>query len=226
MGKVIRQKLPTEYSIGILLLIFVLSYFLSGRLFETQMADADQVPNLYVGMLLASVAVIIMVLILWEELLFPVRIDPTDEEVIFRNHRNKLKIQVLIYLSIPAIVVFLFVNYEVNLFSFIPFALVCLIAPVAGKLGTGINNYNDFLRLTEKEIEYKNNELEGTIQVADIQTMSLIRDEDGILSKLDVSMTDHAQLTIDLDEMELEEFYDTIEEYMSVHYKQLLSRKG
>lgn len=226
MGKIIRQKLPTEYSIGILLLIFVLSYFLSGRLFETHIADADQVPSLYIGMLLASVAVIIMVLILWEELLFPVRIDPTDDEVIFRNHRNKLKIQVFIYLSIPAIVVFLFINYEVNLFSFIPYALVCLIAPVAGKLGTGINNYNDFLRLTEKEIEYKNNELEGTLQVADIAGMVLVKDEDGILSKLDVIMSDQAQLTIDLDEMELEEFYDIIEEYMHMHYKELMNRKG
>lgn len=225
MGKVIRQKLPTEYSIGILLLIFVMSYFLAGRLFETHAANSSQSPNLYVGMFLASVVVIIMVLILWEELLFPIKIKPSEEEVIFRNHRNKLKIQVLIYLSIPAIVGFLYANYQVNLFSFIPWALVCLIAPVAGKLGTGINNYNDFLRLTESELEYKNNELEGTIKVDDIKYMTLVKDEDGILSKLEVFMSGTNQLTIDLDEMELEEFYETIEEYMSMHYPQLLKEK-
>ncbi|MDW3210567.1 MAG: heavy metal transporter [Reichenbachiella sp.] len=220
MGKIIRQKLPTEYSIGILLLIFVLSFFLSGRLFETH--AEGHVPNLYIGMFLVSVVVIVMVFILWEELFFPIKINPTNEEVIFRNHRNKLKIQVLIYLTIPVILGFLYVNYKVNLFSFIPYALVCLIAPVVGKLGTGINNYNDFLRLSESEIEYKNNELEGVLQVTDITGLALIKDEDGIISKLDVTTQDHAQLTIDLDEMELEEFYDVIEEYLGLHYTDLL----
>ncbi len=222
MGKIIRQKLPTEYSIGILLLTFVMSYFLAGRLFETHVSRASEMPDLYIGMFLASVAVIIMVLILWEELLFPIKIKPSEEEIIFRNHRNKLKIQVLIYLSIPIIVGFLYVNYEVNLFSFIPWALVCLIAPVVGKLGTGINNYNDFLRLTKSEIEYKNNELEGKLKVQDIKYMSLLKDGDGILSKLDIAMKDGAQLTIDLDEMELEELYFIIEEYMAIHYSKLL----
>ncbi|MEO9966627.1 MAG: heavy metal transporter [Reichenbachiella sp.] len=225
MGKIIRAKLPIEYSIGILLLIFGLSFFLAGRIFETPMPDTEAGANMYLGMFLVSSAVTVMVLILWEELLFPVQINPSETEVVFRNHRSKLRIQVLIYLSIPVIVVFLYANYDLNLYSFVPWAAVCLTAPVASKLVSGINNYNDFLRLTDNEIEYKNNEKEGILLVSNIRQIKLINDDDGILSKLGVSLTDKSQVTIDLDEMELEEFYDSIKEYLSIHYQKLLEKR-
>ena len=222
MGKIIRDKLPTEYSIGILLLIFGLTFFLSGRLFETTTMQTEQSPNPYLGMLLASVAVIIMVLILWEELLFPIQINPTQEEVIFRNHRNKLKIQGLVYLIVPSIVAFLYANYKLNLYSFIPWAAVCIIAPVGAKLVSGINNYNDFLKLTSSKIEYKNNEKEGSFELEDIDSIQLIKDDAGFIEKLRMELKNDDYVIIDLNEMELDAYYDAIEEYVNSNFQDLL----
>lgn len=224
MGKIIRQKLPTEYSIGILLLILGLTFFLSGRLFETTTIQTEQSTNIYLGMLLASIAVIIMVLILWEELLFPIRINPTQEEVIFRNHRNKLKIQGIIYLIIPSIVGFLYANYEINLYSFIPWAAVCIIAPVGAKLVSGINNYNDFLKLTTNTIEYKNNQKEGVFEIRDIHHIKLIKDEAGFLEKLKLELNTKDSVIIDLDEMELDAYFEVIEEYINSNFQEILQQ--
>ncbi len=222
MAKTIRHKLSAEYSIGILILIFVLTFFLSGRLFESHLLTSGSRANSYLGMFLVSLAVIIMILILWEELLFPVKVVENLNEVIFRNHRNKLKIQVLLYLTIPAIIGFLYAYYEVNLYFFIPWTIVCLGVPVAGKLVSGINNYHDFLRVTDELLEYKNNEKEGTINIKEIISIELMKDEDEILSKLKLSLKNGSEVTIDLDEMELEEFYISIEEYLVLHFQDLI----
>jgi hypothetical protein len=92
--------------------------------------------------------------------------------------------------------------------------------PVAGKLISGIKNYNDFLKLTDDTIEYKNNEEEGVLHVKDIQQIILIKDETNVLHKIQLIMTNN-EVTIDLDEMELEAYYKTIEEYMAIHYSSL-----
>ena len=218
MKKVIKSKLPTEYGIGILILLFGLAFFLSGRLFDHSLTNQGHASNSYLGMFLASLVVIVVVLILWEEILFPIKITHTEEEVVFRNHRNKLKIQVLLYLIIPVTIAYLKLYFDINLFFFVPWAIVCLLIPVAGKLVSGINNYHDFLRLTDEILEYKNNEKMGAYKVVDIHTMKLIRDEDNILSKLQLVLTDQSHIVIDLDEMELEEFYDSIEEYITQHF--------
>ena len=118
---------------------------------------------------------------------------------------------------------FLFINFDVNYYSFLPWAAVCLIAPVAGKLSSGINNYNDFLKLSPDEIEYKNNEKEGLLLTHQIRSLNLIKDKDGFLSKLEVKFVQDSPVVIDLDEMELEEFYDYIEEYMALHYGTLMA---
>ena len=221
MRKTIRQKLPTEYSIGILILLYTMSYFLSGRLFHLHLHSSDESPSMSIAMLLASTTVIVMILILWEELLFPVKIRHVDNDILFRNYRNKLKIQVLMYLVIPVIVVWIYLNYPVNYYTYIPWALVCLVLPVASKLVSGINNFNDFLRLSDTEIEYKNNEKEGIIRIENVVQIELIKDSDGFLSKLDLKFQDNSNLIIDLDEMELEAYYESIEEYITEHYASL-----
>ncbi|MEQ8239108.1 MAG: heavy metal transporter [Cyclobacteriaceae bacterium] len=223
MKKLIKSKLPTEYGIGILMLLFGLTFFLSGRLFEHSLSNQSNASNNYFGMFLASLVVIAVVLILWEEVLFPIKITHTKEEVVFRNHRSKLKIQVLLYLIIPVTIGYLILYFDINLFFFAPWAIVCLVIPVAGKLVSGINNYHDFLRLTDDVLEYKNNEKIGAFKVVDILAMKLIQDEDKILSKLQLSLTDQSQVVIDLDEMELEEFYESIEEYITQHFADKLT---
>jgi hypothetical protein len=222
MGKIIRKTYPLEFSIGLLLLVFALSFFLSGQIFEISHRELDGGRNTYLGMFLVSCAVVIMLLVLWEEFLFPVRVKPVNDGVVFRNHRNKLKKQVLIYCVIPAIFGFIYVKYDVNLVRFTVWAAVCIIAPVTGKLISGIKNYNDFLSLTKDTIEYKNNEKVGAFRLTDLQHITLIKDERSVLHKIQLLTSDNNHVTIDLDEMELEAFFDSIDKFISVRYKNLL----
>lgn len=172
-------------------------------------------------MLLAGTAVVISALILWEEFLFPVRVKPVGDQILFRNHVTKLKTQVLIYFLIPVIAAFIFYNYQISYIPFFIWASVCVFAPVAGKLISGVRNYNDFLKLTNDAIEYKNNEREGILPVREIKEIRLVKDQDNILHKIEVVMEDRTNI-IDLDEMELEAYYATIDEFIKSHYKSLV----
>jgi hypothetical protein len=174
------------------------------------------------GMALFGIAVVIMALILWEEFLFPLRIKPLEDEIIFRNHFAKLKSQVLIYCLIPVIFVFIYFKYDVSTLAFFLAAAICVIAPVAGKLISGIKNYNDFLKFSNETIEYKNNEEEGVLLVSDIREMVLIKDEAEVLHKVKVLMSNNTEVTIDLDEMELEAYCQTIEVFVKGHYNALV----
>lgn len=222
MAKIIRPTYPVEFSIGLLLLIFVLSAFLSFEIFDVRWSEVMDGGSPLLGMFLAGIAVVIMALILWEEFLFPVRIKPTEDKVIFKNHFTKLKTQILIYCIIPVIVGFIFFNYEISYVPFFIWAGVCVVAPVAGKLMSGIKNYNDFLKLTNDAIEYKNNEKGGILRVSEIREIVLIKDESNVLHKVQVLMQNNNQVVIDLDEMELEAYYQTIDEFIKGHYKGLV----
>lgn len=222
MAKIIRPTYPLNFSIGLLLLVFLLSAFISFEIFDTKWREIMQGDGPILGMALCGIAAVIMALILWEEFLFPIRIKPVEDEIIFRNHFTKLKTQVLIYCAIPAIVVFVFLRYEVSPVAFFLWASVCMVAPVAGKLVSGLKNYNDFLKLTDDSIEFKNNEHEGVLSVRNIIEMKLIKDETDVLHKVNVVMTDNTQVLIDLDEMELEAYYQTIELFIRAHYGALV----
>jgi hypothetical protein len=220
MGKTIRPTYPLEISIGLLLLIFVLSLFLSGQVFETQKGE-----TVYFGMTLVSLAVIIMVLILWEEFLFPVKATPVEGGLLFRNHRTKLKIQVLFYFTIPLIFAYIYFNYEVNLIRFIIWAGICMIIPIVGKLFSGINNYNDFLKLTKDKIEYKNNEKTGAYNLQELYRIHLVKDERNVLHKIQLTTNGDQQVLIDLDEMELDAFFEVILKFVQENYKTLLANQ-
>jgi hypothetical protein len=220
MGKIIRPRYPVEFSVGLLLLIFGLSLFFSHEVFRVPGVNRDE--RMYFGMFLVSSAIIIMLLVLWEEFLFPITIKPIEKGLVFRNHRNKLKTQALIYTTIPIIFVFIYLNYEVNLVPFIVCAAICIMAPVLGKLISGIRNYNDYLTLMSDAIEYKNNEKGGIIKHSDIQHIILIKDERKVLHKIRLITTNNKEEMIDLDEMELEEYYHTIDKFISKYYKSLL----
>jgi hypothetical protein len=224
MAKTIRPTYPKEFSVGILILIFALSLFLSSQIFKVAHQEADGGPNVYIGMVLISVAVIIMLLILWEELLFPVKVKPSADGVEFRNHSTKLKTQLLIYCIIPVIFVAVYVMYEVEHVRFFIWAAICIVLPVVGKLLSGIKNYNDFLRLTNRTIEYKNNEKHGVFALTDLQQITLVRDERKVLHKIQLLTTNQSSVMIDLDEMELEAFLGSIDKFVTANYKNLLSK--
>jgi hypothetical protein len=173
-------------------------------------------------MFLVAIAVVIMVLIIMEEILFPIRVKQVNGGMVFSNHRTKLKTQVLIYCSIPAIFGFIYLEYEVNHLRFIIWATVCIIAPVVEKIASGINNYNDFLMLTNEKIEYKDNEKEGDFEVKNIQTITIIKDEKNIIEKIHLLFKNNNHVTIDLDKMELDAFYDSIYKFLTTNYNHLL----
>jgi len=211
-----------EFSIGLLLLVFALSFFLSGQIFQARGYTLNEGRDIHPGMFLVSCAVVLMLLVLWEEFLFPVKVKAEGKSVIYRNHRNKLKKQLLIYLIIPVIFVFLYFEYEVNLLRFIIWSAVCVVSPVAGKLISGINNYNDFLKFTNDTIEYKNNEKTGIFKLSELQQIILVRDQRNVLHKIQLLTTDNNTVVIDIDEMELEAFYASIDKFVIAHYKDLV----
>jgi hypothetical protein len=221
MSKIIRPKYPIEFSVGVILLIGTIAGFLSPQIFDRHGINKDQ--DIYPGMILVSIAVIIMVVIIWEEILFPVKLKEVDGSIFFGNHKTKLKAQALIYCIIPAIFLFIYLEYEVNHMRFFVWAAVCMIAPVIEKIISGINNYNDFLKLSNEKIEYKNNEKEGCFEIKDIKHITIIKDNRNVFQKLELFFTNNDEsIIIDLDEMELEAFYDAIYNYMVTHYIHLL----
>lgn len=224
MAKIIRPRYPVEISIGLLLLIFVLSGFLSLQVFRQSWSDVLEGGSALLGMMLMGIAVVIMVLILWEEFLFPIKVIPTRDVVAFRNHRTKLFTQLLIYLAIPAILALVYLNYELNMVRFVIWTVILMLFPVTVKLISGIRNYNDFLTLSYTAISYQNNEEKGTFGIKDIKQLVPIRDDNRVLHKIEVILRNDRRVMIDLDEMELEAYFEAIDQALAIHYKDLLPR--
>ena len=222
MRKVIRPTYPREFSVGLLIMIFAIVFLLSSQVFDVHWGELLEGTNAYYGMFLVAVAVVVMVVIMWEEFFFPVKVKTSDDGVVFRNHTNKLHIQLLIYCIIPAVFIFVYAEFKVNRIRFFIWAAICTLLPVIIKLISGLKNYNDFLKLTNDTLEYKNNKKEGVLALKDIQRLTLIRDEQGVLHKIEVS-TNGRNLIIDLDEMELDAFLYSIDEFIAGHYKDLLA---
>jgi hypothetical protein len=222
MGKIIRGTYPIGFSIGVLILIFTVSCFLSQQIFKVPYSELSENPEIYFGMFLASIAIIIMILIIWEEILFPIRLKEVEGGKVFRNHNSKLYTQLLIFCSIPTIFVFLYFEYEVNTVRFFIWASICTFAPVLEKIFSGINNYNDFLKLTDEYVEFRNNEKQGKFPVKDIKSIVLLKDEEDVHHKINLILTSNENVMIDLDEMELEAFYYHIYVFINDHYKHLL----
>ena len=223
MAKVIRHSYPKELSVGLLLLVFVVSFFMAGGIFAKNQPDLSGFTSVSLGQFLVAGSMVIMVMILWEEVLFPLKVKPAPEGgAIFRNHRTKLIIQALIYLTIPVIVVFIYVTYNVNAFRYFVWAGVCTIVPVIGKLASGIRNYNDFLKLSRNKIEYKNNHEVGSFGLSEIKSIELVRDERQVLHKIQLELISSNPVTIDLDEMELEAYFEVIDKFITNSYTSLL----
>ncbi len=221
MAKIIRPAYPLEFSIGLLLLIFVLSAFVSFEIFDTTWQAVIDGDGPILGFALAGVAAVVLALIMWEEFLFPVRIRPSADEIVFRNHFTKLKTEVAMYCAIPVIVAFIYLSYEVIEVPFFIWAAICIIAP-AGKLLSGIRNYNDYLKFTNENISYKNNDKEGVLALDKTRQIALIKDQGNVLHKMKVTMADNTEVIIDLDEMELDAFCQTIEKFIVGHYGEIV----
>jgi hypothetical protein len=222
MANVIRKTYPAGFSTGILILLYGLAFFLSQQIFQVSYTELKDNQHIYLGMFLAATAFIIMVLILWEEILFPIRVKEVNGGMIFHNHRNKIQTQLFIYCAIPAIFVYLYFNFELNLIRFVVMAAICIFLPIVGKISSGLKNYNDFLRVTDEELEYKDNEKVGLYKIKNIETFTIITHEKEHTHQIELLFKDNSKVTIDLHEMELEEYYDYIYTYMKKHYGHML----
>ena len=220
MANVIRKTYPPAFSAGLLILIYAVVFLLSEQVFKVSVHELNQ--NIYIGMFLVATAFMIMILILWEELLFPIKVKEVNGGMDFHNHRNKIQTQLMIYLTIPVIFIFVYFNYELNLFRFIPIAAICIFVPFLGKIGSGIKNYNDFLRITDEEVEYKDNDKGGLFKLKDIQQFTIITHEKKHNHQIELLFKDGKTEMIDLHDMELEAYYDYIYKYMKVHYRHML----
>jgi len=225
MKKTIRSTYPVEISFGILTLIFVLVFLLSSQLFTIPWDNLAGGLDIYLGMFLVTNAAMVMVLIIWEDFLFPVKVKHVEGGLVFRNHRNKLITQGLFFLLIPAFYLIVYFNYDVHVIRFYIWAAINLILPLVIKLASGLNNYNDFLTLTDQMIAYKDNELSGEFSLDTIQALKKINNVDGHFEKLGVIFKSGKEVIIDLDDMELDDYYEAIEEHIDNHYSQLLIGK-
>lgn len=225
MSKLIRSTYPVQFSIALLALVFIISSLLSFQIFTVSFHELNENKSIYLGMFLIGLAVIIMLLIIWEEFLFPIKVKEIPGGLIFRNHRKKLKTQLFIYFSIPAIFIFIYLEYEVNLIRFLFFAAICICTPVLEKIVSGINNYNDFLMLTHEKIEYKDNEKVGSFKIKEIKRIRIVRDEGNAIKNIQLSLINNDNVTIDLDRMELDAFYDSILKFINNYYDFLLEER-
>ena len=221
MKKLVRPAYPIEVSVLMLCAIFLYTWFCSHQIFDGRLQYAEHRKIAYVGMLLVGIAVVIATLVVWEELLFPVRIKHHEDTLKVRNHRRKLQIQVLLYLTIPMIFSVIYFTFKINLFHYLLWAAPCILIPIVVRLFSGIKNYNDYLMLSSSEIEYKNNEKEGKFPLAKVEYIRVIKDSHNTLSKLKLGVN-NSEVTIDLDEMELDAFYGTIQEFVQRTYKNIL----
>ncbi len=110
MANVIRKTYPAGFSTGVLILLYGLAFFLSQQIFEVSYTELKENQHFYFGMFLAATAFIIMVLILWEEILFPIKVKEVNGGMIFHNHRNKIQTQLFIHCAKPAIFNYLYLN--------------------------------------------------------------------------------------------------------------------
>jgi len=224
--KTVRSSHPAESNILLLSYVFFIACFFSYQMLGVTFHDLLHWHNAYIGIFLMGVAATVMVLIVWEEMVFPVKAIPLKGGWVFKNHRTKLKTQILLYSIIPAIICFVYFQYEVNRLHFILWALVCMVPPIVEKLVSGLKNYNDFLTLTPDFIEYKNNEKEGRFEANEIQSITPIDDENSVIKKIQLLFTNKETVVIDLHEMELEDFYDAIDAYITANYQHWLHVKA
>ncbi len=221
MRTLIRPTYPTSVNVIILAFMFLVASFFSYEMFDVHYHNPHHLKNATLGMGLIGVSVVLMTLVIWEEILFHVKVKEIKGGLIFRNQRKKVKMQLLLYVPIPLIFTFVYQEYDLKVTHFMVWALVCIVLPAIEILVSGIRSHRNFLKLTSRMIKYKNNNKEGCFDTKDIRNITIIK-EKGFIKKIQLLFTNNDQVIIDLDEMHLHEFYNSIYSFIKIHYKHLL----
>jgi hypothetical protein len=190
-------------------------------MFDVHFHNPHHLKNATPGMGLIGIAVVLMTLIIWEEILFHVKVKEIKGGLIFRNQRKKIRTQLLLFIPIPVIFTFIYQEYDIKFSHFLVWAAVCILLPAIEIVVSGIRSRRNFLKLTSRMIKYKNNGKEGCFDTKDIQNITIIK-ENRFIKKIQVFFTNNDNVIIDIDEMHLHAFYDSIYTFIKIHYKHLL----
>ncbi|HVD97712.1 MAG TPA: hypothetical protein VNB90_05865 [Cytophagaceae bacterium] len=223
MRTLVRPTYPTEINIIILVSLFMLSSFFSYEMFNVRFHNPGHLENAALGMCLIGVAVVLAILIMWEEILFHIKVKEIKGGLIFRNQRKKLKTQLLLFAGIPVIFWFIYQEYDLIVHHFIIWAVICIGLPALEIIVSGISSRRNYLKLTSRMIKYKNNSKEESFETKDIRNIMIIRGEKRFIKKIQLLFTNNDHVTIDLEEMHLHPFYDSIQRFINTHYKHLVT---
>jgi hypothetical protein len=221
MKTLVRPTYPTNVNVIILTFMFFVASFFSYEMFDVHFHDPHHFRNARPGMGLMGVSVVLMILIMWEEILFHVKVKEIKGGLIFRHQRQKMKTQILLFLPIPAIFIFVYQEYDLKVSHLMIWAAVCILLPAIEIVVSGINSHRNFLKLTSRMIKFKNNNKEGTFETKNIKNITIIK-EKRFIQKIQLLFTNNELVTIDIDEMHLHAFYDSIYAFIKIHYKHLL----
>jgi hypothetical protein len=221
MRTLVRPTYPTKVNVIILANLLFFASFCSFEMFDVHFHNPHHLKNATLGMALIGVAVVLVTLIIWEEILFHVKVKEIKGGLIFRNQRKKIKTQILLYIPIPLIFMFVYQEYDLKITHFMVWAAVCMALPAIEIVVSGIRSHRNFLKLTSRMIKYKNNNKEGCFDTKDIQNITIIK-EKGFIKKIQLLFTNNDHVIIDLDEMHLHAFYNSIYTFIKIHYKHLL----
>ncbi|HWZ23553.1 MAG TPA: hypothetical protein VNW06_12910 [Cytophagaceae bacterium] len=221
MRTLVRPTYPPGVNFVILAFMFFIASFSSYEMFDVRVHNPHHLKNAFFGIVLVGVSVVLMTMIIWEEILFHIKVKEITGGLIFRNQRKKTKMQVLLFLPIPAIFTFVYQEYDLKVSHFMIWAAVCIVLPAIEIVVSGINSHRNYLKLTGRMIKYKNNKKEGCFNTKDIQNITVVK-EKKFITKIQLLFANNDQVVIDLEEMHLHEFYDSIYKFIKIHYKHLL----
>jgi multisubunit Na+/H+ antiporter MnhB subunit len=221
MKKPLQPAKSIELDVFIISLVFLIVFFFSSQIFEVSFNDPGQRNIACTGMLIIATAAILLTLIVWENLLFSLQIKSVEDGVKVGNHNKKNVFQAFFYLAILVLFLFVFLYYPINRFYYTLWFSFFAAVPILHKLIYSARNRNSFLKLTTSEIQFQNQQKKGRFYLKNIQYIRIVKGAKNSIAKLRLGV-DNSEVTIDLDEMKVDAFYDKIAEYIKKNYTTLL----
>ena len=221
MKKLLYPVQRLELDILAICLIFLIALFFSNPVFDLSYKEPNHRLTAYTGMFLVGMAAVLLTLIVWENLLFYLRLRFVEDGVKVCNPTRKNVIQGLLYAGMLLLFLVIYVYYPVNEFYFrLWFSLFATI-PIVHKITYKFRSSNPLLKLTRSEIQFRNRRKMGRFYVKNIQYIRIIKGAKDSISKLRLGVDDD-EVTIDLDEMNVDPFNDNITDYIKKNYTTLL----
>ncbi len=131
----------------------------------------------------------------------------------------------MLFAGSPLIFYFIYLEYDLKVSHFLIWAFFCIVLPAGEVIMSGINNQRYFLKLTTRMIKFKNGEQEGTYATKDIRNIRITTEKTRRfvnLKKVELLFANQEAVEIDLDEMNLHVFYESILAFIKKYYSHML----